>query len=321
MTADEHPFFSVVMPVYNKAAYVAASVRSVLEQSFRDFELLLVVDKSTDDSEAIVEGFTDARIRVFKRDTPGPGGYAARNLGIAEARAPWIAFLDADDSWQPDFLKHIHDAIQHQVAIQVFCTAYHTGSATARRPNIYHRKFSASGSHVFDFQRFLLHKPIHTSSVVIRKQLLDETGGFPAGRFNRGGDSETWLRIMQRSRAGFWVNYFGAHYDNEIAGSVIKANASYLKDHPVRLKVLELLAETDDPTLRRALKRHANSFILPGLRSQGRASRLSPKHFGALFPDTSLLRKQIVLMFGLSFLPSFVQRFLMRRLQANRSGE
>jgi hypothetical protein len=111
------------------------------------------------------------------------------------------------------------------------------------------------------------------------------------------------------------VNYLGAHYDNEIVGSVIKANAHYLKDHPVRLKVLEMLAETGDPALRRALKRHANSFIIPGLRSRGRASTLSPKHFGALFPDTSLLRKQIVLMFGLSFLPSFVQRFLIRRLK------
>src|SRR5690554_2524745 len=101
------PFFSVVIPVYNKEPHIARSINSVLNQSFQDVELIIVCDPSTDNSNAEVAKFTDPRIRVFHRDEPGPGGYAARNLGIKEAKAEWIAFLDADDEWYLDHLAEM----------------------------------------------------------------------------------------------------------------------------------------------------------------------------------------------------------------------
>jgi glycosyltransferase involved in cell wall biosynthesis len=83
---------------------VARSVGSVLNQTFRDFELIIINDASTDGSVEEVQKFNDPRIRLLHRDEPGPGGYAARNLGIKEARGKWIAFLDADDEWYPEHL-------------------------------------------------------------------------------------------------------------------------------------------------------------------------------------------------------------------------
>ena len=99
------PFFSVVIPVYNKGPHIHRSIISLLNQTFQDFEVILINDASTDNSIEEINKFKDKRIRVFQRNEPGPGGYAARNLGIKEAKGEWIAFLDADDEWMTDHLE------------------------------------------------------------------------------------------------------------------------------------------------------------------------------------------------------------------------
>lgn len=72
--ATQKPFFSVIVPVYNKEPHIARSIGSILNQTFTDFELIIVCDPSTDESDAEVAKFIDARIRVFHRDEPGSGG-------------------------------------------------------------------------------------------------------------------------------------------------------------------------------------------------------------------------------------------------------
>ncbi|MDI9370841.1 MAG: glycosyltransferase family A protein, partial [Synergistota bacterium] len=71
------PFFSAVIPVYNKGPHVARAIRSVLAQTWQNYELLLINDASTDESLEEMQKYTDPRIRILHRDTPGPGGYAA----------------------------------------------------------------------------------------------------------------------------------------------------------------------------------------------------------------------------------------------------
>lgn len=312
-------FFSVIIPVYNKAAYLSTSVNSVLKQSFRDFELLIVADPSTDGSTEIAENFSDKRIRLFKREVAGPGGYAARNLGIDNASARWIAFLDADDVWEADFLKNVYHAIAQNSHIQLFCSGFTVGTVKLNRPYSYFRKFSTKGNHEFDFKQFLLNKPIHTSSVIISKELFLLGGGFPAGKFNRGGDSETWLRLMSICKKGYWVNYIGAVYNNTVADSVIKANDPYLMNHPVRLLVISLLANPSNKEFEKELKQHSNSFILPTLRSLGRKSLLSPLHLRALFFQASLVKPRILALAIMSLLPSFMQHFFIKNFKSKKS--
>jgi len=79
------PFFSVVIPIYNKGPHIHRSISSVINQTFQNFELILVNDASTDNSLEEIQKFTDEHIRLFQRTQPGPGGYAARNLGIEKA--------------------------------------------------------------------------------------------------------------------------------------------------------------------------------------------------------------------------------------------
>ncbi|HEY0299721.1 MAG TPA: glycosyltransferase family 2 protein [Rhizomicrobium sp.] len=97
------PFFSVVVPVYNRAAALGAALASVLAQSDPDFEIVVVDDGSADDPAAVVAAFGDSRLRCIRQANAGGG--AARNAGIREARGDYIAFLDSDDVFLPHHLE------------------------------------------------------------------------------------------------------------------------------------------------------------------------------------------------------------------------
>ena len=96
------PFFSIIVPVFNKAAYLKRCIDSVIHQSFTDWELLLLDDGSSDDSLPISQDFADTRITVYHHENHGVS--FTRNRGIQEAEGTFVVFLDADDYWGPNFL-------------------------------------------------------------------------------------------------------------------------------------------------------------------------------------------------------------------------
>lgn len=101
---------SVVIPLYNKEELITVTVRSVLSQTFADFELLIVNDGSTDGSLAVVSAISDPRIKVINIENSGVS--VARNTGIKAASHDWVAFLDADDWWDHSFLEEMTKAIK-----------------------------------------------------------------------------------------------------------------------------------------------------------------------------------------------------------------
>ena len=104
------PFFSVVIPVYNRAALLWRALGSVRAQTFQDFEIVVVDDGSTDNPDAVVKAFADPRIRLLRQDNAGGG--AARNRGIDEAKGDFIAFLDSDDVFLPHHLASMHAVLE-----------------------------------------------------------------------------------------------------------------------------------------------------------------------------------------------------------------
>ena len=106
------PTVSVIVPSYNHAHYyVSLAIKSVLAQIYTDWEAIVVNDGSTDETEAVFAQFTDPRIRYIYQENQGLS--AARNTGIRTAQEDCLAFLDADDEWEPDFLRCCVDALVH----------------------------------------------------------------------------------------------------------------------------------------------------------------------------------------------------------------
>ena len=95
---------SVIIPTYNREKLVSRSIQSVLDQTYQDYEIIVVDDASIDNTEKVVKSFNDVRIR-FLRSNLNKGGSAARNMGIIAANGEYIAFLDSDDEWLPEKLE------------------------------------------------------------------------------------------------------------------------------------------------------------------------------------------------------------------------
>src|SRR5688572_21324050 len=96
------PFFSIIIPTYNRADRIAATIHSILAQTFRDFEILIVDDGSTDNTKQVVYGFTDNRIKYHRKKNEERG--AARNAGISMSEGEYITFIDSDDIFYEDHL-------------------------------------------------------------------------------------------------------------------------------------------------------------------------------------------------------------------------
>ncbi len=190
---------SVVIPLYNKEAYITATIESVLAQSFQDFEIIIVNDGSTDGSVAKVKAFTDNRIRLIHQENGGVS--VARNRGIEEAKYEWVALLDGDDLWKPEYLQTLWNLHLKYPECRVCATNYefmdHTGRVTPTKIN----KLPFTGedgilSNYFEVAA-CSHPPIWTSAVMIQHEAIQSVGGFPVG-VKSGEDLLTWARLAVR---------------------------------------------------------------------------------------------------------------------------
>jgi glycosyltransferase involved in cell wall biosynthesis len=112
---------SVVIPTYNHAHFLHKAIQSVIDQTYTNFEILIVDNHSNDDTDAVVNGFSDPRISFLKIHNKGVIA-ASRNMGIKEAKGEWIAFLDSDDSWYPKKLETVMSIIKNEDVFDVLST-------------------------------------------------------------------------------------------------------------------------------------------------------------------------------------------------------
>ncbi|MFG6179421.1 glycosyltransferase family A protein [Halomonas sp. THAF12] len=190
------PQFSLVMPVYNKEAVLASTLACVYEQTLHDYELIVVDDGSTDGSLALLEREAElGRLRLLKRDAPGHGGYAARNHGALSATGRWLVFFGAGDMLLFDHLSQFADAILAHPQLELFINAYQMMDDHQRLP-----KVAAPAPGVLSRQQALAALArsdfIHLNGACIRRERFQSLGGFPDGRYRRGGDAYFWLKAL-----------------------------------------------------------------------------------------------------------------------------
>lgn len=193
---------SVIIPLYNKEDRITSTIRSVLTQTFNDFEIVIVNDGSTDNSVArIMTMLDDDRIRLFHQSNAGVS--AARNRGIEEAKGDLIAFLDADDEWKPEYLATQYHLSQKYPECSVFACNYEFRDVEGKVTSTIIRKlpFTEEDGILSNYFEVACcsNPPICSISIMVRKEAIQAIGGFPIG-ITHGEDLLTWASLAIKNK-------------------------------------------------------------------------------------------------------------------------
>jgi glycosyltransferase involved in cell wall biosynthesis len=196
---------SIVIPLYNKEKQIARTLNSVLQQTYQNFEAVIVNDGSTDKSVDEVKRFTDSRIRIVNQQNAGVS--AARNRGIDEAKYDLIAFLDADDEWEPTYLETQYNLYLKYPECSVFACNYEFCDYTGKVSPTIIRKLPFRGTDGILNNYFEVascsHPPIWSSSVMAKRVVLQSLFGFPVG-IKSGEDLLTWARLAVQYKIAYY---------------------------------------------------------------------------------------------------------------------
>lgn len=209
------PFFSIIIPVYNKEKFISNTLKSVFNQTFQDFEIIIVNDGSTDESEKEILKFDDKRIVYFFNKNVGVS--KARNFGIKNAKSEYICFLDADDYWFPCFLETFKNCINTYPNEKVFSSKKEIETAS----KIILPTYSISIKNDFEVVDFFKASQkecvLWTSTAVIHKSVFNDIGNYDE-KINRGEDTELWIRIGLKYKIVFIAKVLARHvYDEKSA--------------------------------------------------------------------------------------------------------
>lgn len=219
--------FSIIIPTYNRAHLLPKAIQSVIEQSFTNWELIIVDDGSTDNTKEVISNFKDVRIKYIYQSNQERS--AARNTGIKNATGEYICFLDSDDYYLPQRLENIHQFIfKSKEKIALFYTGIcfeNNGIVTPRS------ELKNTFENIFDF---ILNAIIGTPQVCVHSAILKKQQ-FNT-QFNIGEDMELWLRIVNE--------YLLLYIDNEFSVTALEhddrsVHQFYKNSAAAQVKMLE----------------------------------------------------------------------------------
>lgn len=291
------PFFSVVIPLYNKQFFIENTLKSLLDQDFRDFEVIIINDGSTDESEKIVLGFDDPRIRYFTQINQGVA--LARNHGIEKATARYIAFLDADDFWHPDFLEVMQQYILRLPNQKVFASAIEIGTSKTIFEPGYSIKKTGDYAIVDYFEASVKESVIWTSSAVFERSVFEQAGTFDP-KIKISEDTDLWIRIGLLFPVVFIWKVLARYVYDE---SSISRSADYLFKDESFIKYEN--EEKQHPKLKKFLD--LNRFSAAIKSKLIGDNRTFFKYKKAIDPQNLNIRKRILLE-----LPAFMLQLLIR---------
>lgn len=258
MTQD--PAVSVVIPLHNGASFIKRSIKSVLQQSYTDFELIVVDDGSTDAGWEILHGIEDERLRRVQQANAGVS--AARNRGIAEGRGGYFGLLDADDEWDVGFL----DAAMRLAVLYPQAGVYGTGyrmvypKGPAVEITAEEARYAQNTLLVTDyFARASGGSLINASGVVIPRSVFEEIGRFKVGE-HYGEDLEMWSRIALRYPVGYDTRILFSYHQT---GRVNKTRFDEMPRYEPHVRMLQtVVANTPSVQQANSIKAHIRARCL-----------------------------------------------------------
>lgn len=255
--------FSIIIPLYNKAPYIRKALESVFAQTYTDFELIIVDDGSTDDSACIVQQFIDERLKVKGEETSGAvtstynlspityklsvrlitqsnaGVSAARNSGVATSSGEYIAFLDADDWWEPTYLEKMAKLIEDYPDVGLYASNYmyyKLGKTRVAVNNIETGYFNYPKAY---YEGSAM--PIWTGAAMIPRKVFDEMGGFPLG-IKLGEDFLLWAKIALQYPVAF-LNEALAWYNNDVPVTLRATRNLHAPEHHMLFRMEEIIGD------------------------------------------------------------------------------
>lgn len=249
---NEKPTVSVIIPTYNRAHLIGRSIQSVLDQTYRDFEIIVVDDGSSDNTEEVITGFIDARIR-YVRHQQNKGAGAARNTGIKLAKGKYIAFQDSDDEWLPTKLEiqiKAFDIVSPDVGV------IYTDMLQIKKDGAKEYWHSPTVTYGYLINPITLNYQvwgIGIQSTLIKKECFDEVGHFDE-RFPRFIDLEIFIRLLKHYHFHHIKKPLVKYYVEEGISSNVNA----------LLIARKLLLETYSEDIKKNGKFLANQYFLIG---------------------------------------------------------
>lgn len=218
------PYFSIIIPVYNKENHIKATLESVLNQTFKDFEIIIVNDGSSDNSENKITEISDKRIHLHSIMNHGVS--YARNYGISKATSDLIVFLDADDIWKPFHLEDLKSLYETYPNCGLYCKAYvkkHNDVEMDSKYKTIPDTKDWMGIVPDYFEASYINTLAWTSAVMVPKKILDSIGVFDEKiTLGAGEDTDLWVRIALKYQVAFYNKVSAIHNlvsDNRLSHS------------------------------------------------------------------------------------------------------
>jgi glycosyltransferase involved in cell wall biosynthesis len=236
---------TVVIPLYNKRDSIQRAINSVIRQTITPKIIIVVDDGSTDGSLEVVASMNNPYIRLLKQENNGVS--AARNRGLKEANTPWVAFLDGDDEWLPDFLLTVNMMHAAFPEHDVYGTSYFSGDYEGNKKAIILNHIPFSGTEGVLTNYFVVASssapPLWSSAVCIRKQALLDIDGFPPN-MKSGEDLITWARLVSSKPPVYSTVPLAVFWQDKAHTYDDKPNRIPEKDDPIGKALLKLKIES-----------------------------------------------------------------------------
>lgn len=212
--------FSVIIPLYNKARYVAKAIGSVLSQTFNDYELVIVDDGSTDQSAEIALQIIETHENCRLINQANAGVSVARNNGVAVSDGEFLCFLDADDWWEPTFLEEMTKLIAEFPDAGIYGTNYTIVNETKRKTRVakigVDKGFEKGYINYCQVYAKTMYMPLWTGAVCIPRMVFEEMQGFPKG-IKLGEDFLLWIKVALKYKVLF-LNKHLSYYNQDVEG-------------------------------------------------------------------------------------------------------
>lgn len=220
--------FSVIIPLYNKAPYVRKALETVCAQTYRDYELIVINDGSTDNSAIVADEYLKATdgidYQIISQQNAGVS--AARNNGVAQSHGDYIAFLDADDWWEPTYLERMAQLIADYPDAGLYASNY-----VYYKPGKTHVALNIPTGYINYPKAYYESNamPVWTGAAMIPRKVYDEKGGFPLG-IKLGEDFLLWSKIALQYPVAF-LNEPLAWYNNDVPATLRATRNLYAPEH------------------------------------------------------------------------------------------